>query len=177
MKTRDLVICSLFTAITAILAQISIPFPGGVPLTMQTLAVSLCGILLGSKKGFICQCIYISLGSIGIPVFAEFSGGIQIILGPTGGFILSFPLMALTIGYLCERTNNKVIILISMILGSIVNYAFGTIQFSIITQSTIITSFIACVVPFILTGLIKSILATIVGIKLKENKSIQGVLN
>lgn len=177
MKTRDLVICSLFAAITAILAQISIPFPGGVPLTMQTLAVSLAAILLGSKKGFISLFIYTLLGAIGLPVFAQFSGGIQIILGPTGGFILSFPLMAFVIGLICERYNNKLIIFTAMILGSIINYAIGTVQFSFIMHTSLISAFIACVAPFILTGLVKAFLATIIGIKLKENKSMQGVLN
>lgn len=177
MKTRDLIICSLFAAITAVLAQISIPFPGGVPLTMQTLAVSLTGIILGSKKGFITQCIYMLLGAIGIPVFASFSGGIQAIFGPTGGFILSFPIMAYVIGLICERTNNKGLILLAMVLGSVVNYAAGTLQFAFITKMSMMESFMACVAPFIITGLVKAVLATAIGVKLKENKSVEGVLN
>lgn len=176
MKTKDLIICSLFASITAILAQIAIPFPGGVPLTMQTLAVSLTGIILGSKRGFIAQGIYVILGLIGMPVFSSFTGGIQIIVGPRGGFILSFPIMAYIIGYICERTNNKSLILLAMILGSVVNYFVGAIQFALITKSTMMQSFIVCILPFIITGLIKSILATAIGIKLKENKSLEGVL-
>ena len=81
MKTRDLVICALFAAMTAILAQISIPFPGGVPLTLQLLSISLCGVLLGSKRGFMSILVYIILGAIGLPVFAGFSGGFQYIVG------------------------------------------------------------------------------------------------
>lgn len=177
MKTKDLIICSLFAAITAILAQISIPFPGGVPLTMQTLAISLTGILLGAKRSFISQCIYMLLGAIGLPVFASFAGGLQIILGPTGGFILSFPLMAFIIGFICEKTNNKFILFLAMILGSIANYAIGTLQFSFITNSTLGKSFMLCVVPFLFTGVLKSILATLIGAKLRENKSIKGVLS
>ena len=176
MKTKDLVICSLFAAITVILAQISIPFPGGVPLTMQTLAVSLCGITLGSKRGFISQCIYVLLGFIGLPVFASFSGGAQIIFGPTGGFLLSFPIMAYIIGFICERNNNKFLVLFSMILGSVVNYFIGTIHFVLVTNMTILEAFLVCVVPFIVTGLIKSLIAAIVGIRLKKNISLQGVL-
>ena len=89
MKTRDLVICALFAAMTAILAQISIPFPGGVPLTLQLLSISLCGVLLGSKRGFMSILVYIILGAIGLPVFAGFSGGFQYIVGYSGGFISS----------------------------------------------------------------------------------------
>ena len=173
MKIKDLILCSLFSAITCILAQISIPFVGGVPLTMQTLAVSLSGIILGSKKGFISQCIYILLGVIGVPVFAEFSGGIQIIFGPTGGFILSFPIMSFVIGYICNQTNNKYIFFLAMIIGSIVNYAGGVIQFMIVTKSNLIQSLSACVIPFLFTGLVKSLLATIIGSKIKESKSLK----
>ncbi|MGL5329404.1 MAG: biotin transporter BioY [Peptostreptococcaceae bacterium] len=177
MSTKNLIICSLFASITSILAQISIPFPGGVPLTMQTLAVLLTGVILGSKKGFISQCIYILLGTIGMPVFANFSGGIQSIIGPTGGFILSFPIMAFIIGFICERYNNKFIIFGAMVIGCIVNYIAGTIQFSIVTNLPIIASFLRCVAPFILMDIIKITLSTIIGIKLTQNKSIQGVLN
>ncbi|MGL5718096.1 MAG: biotin transporter BioY [Paraclostridium sp.] len=177
MKTKDLIICSMFAAITCVLAQIAIPFPGGVPLTMQTLAVSLTGIILGAKRGFIAQCIYVLLGAIGMPVFASFAGGLQVVVGPTGGFILSFPIMAYIIGYICERTNNKSLVLLAMILGSIANYAVGTVQFAFITKSTMMQSFIACVAPFIITGIVKAILATVIGMKLKENKSVEGVLN
>ena len=97
MKTIDLVICSLFAAMTAVLAQISIPFPGGVPLTLQLLSVSLCGILLGSKKGFISILVYVILGAIGLPVFAGFTGGFQYIIGYSGGFLVSFHIVALII--------------------------------------------------------------------------------
>ena len=78
MKTKDLVICGLFASITSVLAQIAIPFPGGVPLTLQTLAMSLTGIILGSKRGFIAQGLYVILGAIGMPIFANFTGGLQI---------------------------------------------------------------------------------------------------
>ena len=67
-KTLDIVYCGIFATITAILAQISIPLPGGVPLTLQTFAVSLAGILLGSKKGFISILVYVLMGAIGFLV-------------------------------------------------------------------------------------------------------------
>ncbi len=177
MKTKDLIICSLFAAITAILAQIAIPFPGGVPLTMQTLAVSLAGILLGAKKGFISQLIYVLMGAVGMPVFAGFTGGLSIVVGSTGGFILSFPIMAYVIGIICEKYNDKFIVFAAMILGSIANYAVGTVYFSLITQLPMMESFMACVAPFIFTGIVKAILATVVGLKLTQNKAIGGVLN
>ena len=177
MKTIDLVICSLFAAMTAVLAQISIPFPGGVPLTLQLLSVSLCGILLGSKKGFISILVYVILGAIGLPVFAGFTGGFKYIIGYSGGFLVSFPIVALIIGLISERTNNMVFIFLSAILGLLINYTVGSLVFSLVTNSSIMAAISACVIPFIFTDLVKILIATAIGVKLKQNVSIKKVLN
>ena len=98
LHIRDLCIIGLFTAVIVIMAQIVIPMPFGVPFTMQTFAITLAGIVLGSKNGAIASIIYVMLGAIGLPVFANFTGGWQSIAGPTGGFILSFPILAYLTG-------------------------------------------------------------------------------
>ena len=162
---------------TAVLAQISIPFPGGVPLTLQLLSVSLCGILLGSKKGFISILVYVILGAIGLPVFAGFTGGFQYIIGYSGGFLVSFPIVALIIGLISERTNNMVFIFLSAILGLLINYTVGSLVFSLVTNSSIMAAISACVIPFIFTDLVKILIATVIGVKLKQNVSIKKVLN
>ena len=177
MKTRDLSICALFAAMTAVLAQISIPFPGGVPLTLQLLSISLCGVVLGSKKGFISIVVYIILGAIGLPVFAGFSGGFQNIIGPTGGFLISFPIVAFIVGLVSEKTDNMYLIFLSTVLGLVINYSIGTLVFASVTGSSIVVSLTACVIPFIFTDLVKGILATVIGVKLKQNASIKHVLN
>lgn len=177
MKTRNLAICGLFAAMTAILSQISIPFPGGVPLTLQLLAVSLSGIVLGSKKGFISISVYIILGAIGLPVYAGFSGGFQNIVGPTGGFLITFPIVTFIVGFVSEKTSNTFLIFLSTILGIIVNYTVGTLVFSAVTGSSIAISLTYCVIPFIFTDLIKSLLATIIGVKLKRNYSVKQILS
>lgn len=177
MKTRDLIICALFAALTGVLAQISIPMPGGVPLTMQTLAVSLAGILLGRKKGFIATLVYVLMGVIGLPVFAGFSGGAAIVFGKTGGFIISFPIMAYVIGWICEKTEKKVLVFLGMVLGSIVNYAFGMVQFSVVTGLSLYMAFVYCVLPFILVGLLKAVLATALGSLLKNHRGLKGILS
>lgn len=160
-KTQNIVICGLFAAITALLAQISIPLPfTTVPLTMQIFAVALTGVLLGSKKGFISILIYVLLGAIGLPVFAQMSGGLGVLFGPTGGFLLGCPFMAFVVGYISERTSSKLYILLSMVLGLIVVYAIGSIMYSLVTNSTIKQSIIYCVVPFVVVDSIKLLLAT-----------------
>ena len=177
MKTRDLVVCSLFAAMTAVLSQISIPLPNGIPLTLQLLAVFLCGVILGAKKGFISTLVYVALGAIGLPVFAGFTGGFQYIVGYSGGFIISFPLVAFIIGFVSEKTDNMVLILLSTILGLIVSYTIGTLVFSLVTNTSISASLAACVIPFIFTDLLKCFIATVIGLKLKKNISIKSVLN
>ena len=177
MKTRDLVVCSLFAAMTAVLSQISIPLPNGIPLTLQLLAVFLCGVILGAKKGFISTLVYVALGAIGLPVFAGFTGGFQYIVGYSGGFIISFPLVAFIIGFVSEKTDNMVLILLSTILGLIVSYTIGALVFSLVTNASISASLAACVIPFIFTDLLKCFIATVIGLKLKKNISIKSVLN
>lgn len=163
--TKDLIICSIFASITAILSQVSIPIPfTTVPLTMQVFAVTLAGVVLGAKRGFISQTVYVFIGSIGIPVFAQMSGGIGVVLGPTGGFILGFPLMALVVGYFSEKFKNPIYILLGMIVGLLIDYTIGTIMFSVITKMTFNQSIMACIVPFIPLDFMKILLATTVGI-------------
>lgn len=164
MKTKDLVLCSIFAAITSILSQISIPIPfTTVPLTMQIFSVALTGMVLGSKRGFISIMIYLILGAIGIPVFAQMSGGIAVLVGPTGGFLLGCPFMAFIVGLVCEKSSSKIHIMLSMIVGLIVIYIIGTIMFSLITKSSLYQSLLACVLPFVLVDIIKLILAVSVG--------------
>lgn len=173
LKTQNIVICGLFAAITAVLAQISIPLPfTTVPLTMQIFAVALAGLLLGSKRGFVAILIYVLLGAIGLPVFAQMSGGLGVLLGPTGGFLLGCPFMAFVIGYVSERTSSKLYILLSMVLGLGVVYITGTIMYSVVTNSTIKDSIMYCVVPFVVVDLIKLFLATSVGVLVSKRVNI-----
>ncbi|MEG2789609.1 MAG: biotin transporter BioY [Romboutsia sp.] len=169
LKTKELIICAMFASITAILAQISIPIPfSTVPLTMQVFAVTISGVILGAKKGFISQLIYVMVGAIGIPIFAQMSGGLGIIFGYTGGFIISFPIIALLIGYVSEKYEKIPYIMISMILALCINYMIGTIWYSFIAGVSMIEGFIVCVAPFIISDIIKISLATTIGINIKR---------
>ena len=88
MKTIDLAYMALGAVIIAVCSWISIPTV--VPFTLQTFAVFSVLGLLGGKRGTISVLIYILLGAVGVPVFAGFSGGFGVILGPTGGYIIGF---------------------------------------------------------------------------------------
>ena len=169
LHIRDLCLIGLFTAVIAIMAQIVIPMPFGVPFTMQTFAITLAGIVLGSKNGTIASIIYVMLGAIGLPVFANFTGGWQSIAGPTGGFILSFPLMALIIGFGMElRSKWKGFSIVALTLGTCLNLFFGAFMFGIVTGSTFLAGVTACVVPFIPATIIKAILAYVLGFNIRR---------
>ncbi|MDR3332281.1 MAG: biotin transporter BioY [Synergistaceae bacterium] len=167
MTTHDLSFIALFAALTAVMAQISIPMPLGVPMTMQTFAISMAGILLGARRGFVSALVYVLLGAVGAPVFAKLSGGLPIIVGPTGGFILSFPLMAWLVGYGAEKQTVPAVVL-GLLAGTVVNYICGMIMFSTITGQGLLVAFNACVLPFIPTTVVKIIAACVIGIKIRK---------
>lgn len=172
LPITDLCSIALCTAVTVIMAQITIPMPLGVPMTMQTFAIMLTSMILGAKKGALTALIYMLLGMIGLPVFSNFTGGIPCIVGPTGGFILSFPIMAYIIGLGVEKfKNQKRGFILCLIAGNVVNYIIGTILFSLVTGSTLAAGFSACVLPFIPTTIIKAVLASVLGLKVRRRVS------
>ena len=127
-SVRDICYAGLFAAVIAVMAQISIPMPLGVPMTMQTFAITLAAVVLGSKLSAIATLVYLLLGAVGVPVLANFSGGIDKFVGPTGGFLISFPIMAYIIGLGVEhRDAFKGAFPVAVVVGTVVNYIVGVI--------------------------------------------------
>jgi biotin transport system substrate-specific component len=169
LSTKDICFIGLFAAVTAVMAQVSIPMPLGVPMTMQTFAVSLAGVMLGGKKGFVSILLYILLGAAGAPVFANSKGGLGVIAGPTGGFIVSFPIMAWIIGVGADRRHNGWWPLAAgLLLGTVFNFVSGMAVFSLATGKDLPTAFFACVAPFIPTAIIKASAAGALGAKIRR---------
>ena len=103
-KLKGMVFSALFAALTAAVAWFKIPLPfTPVPITLQTLIVLLSGAMLGSYYGALSMIIYIAVGAIGLPVFAGGASGIGVLLGPTGGYLFSYPIAAYVIGYMTEK--------------------------------------------------------------------------
>lgn len=158
-KTRDIVFIGIFAALISICSWISIPTT--VPFTLQTLGVFTAVGILGGKRGTLAVFIYILLGLIGLPVFAGFSGGVGVIFGTTGGYIVGFLASALLMWgmeTLCGRS--KIALAVSMVLGLAVCYAIGTVWFMAVYASTsgavgLGTVLGWCVIPFIIPDLIK----------------------
>lgn len=100
MSTRDLTLIALFAALTAVCAQVTVPlFFSSVPFTLQVFAVLASGAVLGSRRGFLSQVVYLVLGAAGAPVFARFHGGAQVLVGPTAGYLWAFPIAAYLAGW------------------------------------------------------------------------------
>lgn len=158
---QELCIISLATALICIIAPFSFPMPMGVPMTLQSFIITLTAVILGSRRGAVATLIYILLGAFGLPVFSNFTGGWQCLIGPTGGFILSFPIMAYVIG--CGHY-----LWLSIIVGTVINFACGTALFCATTDSSISVGFTTCVLPFIPLTIIKCILSYIIGINTRK---------
>ncbi len=171
-RTHDMVLISLFAALTAICSWISIP--AAVPFTLQTMAVFLAVGLLGGKRGVLCILIYILLGAMGLPVFSGFSGGLGILFGTTGGYIMGFLLSALLMWALEPLTSKKSWgLIVSMILGLLVCYAFGTVWFRMVYLKTtgpvgLMTVLGWCVFPFIIPDAIKIAIAYVLTLRLRK---------
>lgn len=169
MSVRDICYAGLFAAVIAVMAQISIPMPLGVPMTMQTFAITLAAVVLGAKLSALSSLIYLILGAVGIPVLANFSGGFDKFVGPTGGFLISFPLMAFIIGWGAEhRKDFKGAYVLALILGTVVNYVVGVALFCVVTNGSVAAGITACVLPFIPTAIIKAVLASVIGFGVKN---------
>lgn len=175
LSIRDFCLIGVFTAIIAICSQISIPMPYGVPMTLQTFAIPLAGIILGTKKGVLSVLIYILLGAIGIPVFAEFTGGLGIIFGKTGGFILTFPILALTAS-IGAKKDNKVWLTLWLSLGVLINFFSGMLMFSLITSNSLLVSFTYVVIPFIPVAIIKVAMLVSLSKVIKTSLAKSGVI-
>lgn len=119
-----------FSVLTFLSAQVAVPVQP-VPFTLQTLLVLLSGAFLGARNGMISQIIYLAGGAIGLPIFAEFSFGFARLIGPTGGYLIAFPLAAFLVGYLLEKKSNTGMIVLSMVIGSLTILLSGSLYLSL----------------------------------------------
>jgi len=163
MMTR----AALMAAFTAVAAQITIPIEP-VPFTFQVLAVVLTGFLLGPRFGALAQAIYVLLGAIGVPVFAGFKGGLGILFGDTGGYLLAYPIAAAIAGFAAHSAVNAPrrralwTCVVWGVVSLVVIYALGAAWLSVLVQLPIAVAVAQGVLPFVAFDLIKVGLAATV---------------
>lgn len=161
MKTQLLVRTALLAALTAVLSQLSIPLPGLIPINLAMLAVFLSGALLGAKWGAISQIVYLLIGLVGVPVFSGFRGGPGVLAGPTGGYLIGYIAAALLIGTLVSVKPSFWMLPLSMVLGLIACYAFGTAWYVVSTASSFRAALAICVIPFLIGDAVKIVAASL----------------
>ncbi len=116
-----------FATATALAARLEIPqYP--VPFTLQTMVVLLAGAFLGSRNGAMSQVLYLVAGVAGLPVFAGGAVGFMRLIGPTGGYLLAFPVAAALVGYLLRERHSLLVVTSSMAAGLLVIFAAGTVH-------------------------------------------------
>lgn len=170
-RTRDLAYIALFAVLMAVCSWISIPTM--IPFTLQTFAVFLAVGVLGGKRGTLSVLVFILLGAVGVPVFSGFTGGLGILLGNTGGYIIGFLFSALVMWLLEALLGRKLWALaLSMVLGMAVCYIFGTAWFMVVyARNTgavgLGTALSWCVLPYIIPDLVKIALALLLSRKLR----------
>ncbi len=150
ISLRSLVYASMFGALTAIGALISIPmFP--VPLTLQTMFTTLAGLLLGGPIAALSQLVYVLLGVMGLPVFAGGKAGFGVLLGPTGGYLLGFILGAYVIGVVARMRKNggPLWLVTTVVAGHVVIYGLGVLQLALVAHLSLTKALAVGVIPFL----------------------------
>ncbi|RDU36591.1 biotin transporter BioY [Neobacillus piezotolerans] len=168
LRLRRMILAALFAAITGVLAQMIIPLPL-VPITGQTLAIGLAATILGSRYGTLSILVYLALGAVGLPVFAEMKSGISPLFGPTGGYLVGFIPTAFLIGWYMEKTSFTVKnAIVANIIGMIVTLAFGTVWLKLSAGFEWTTALKGGFYPFLPVGVIKAVLAASIGIGVRK---------
>lgn len=167
---RDLCYMAVFAALMAVCSWLSIPVPP-TPFTLQTLGLFLTVGLLGGRRGTGAVVVYVLLGAFGLPVFAGFTGGVGILLGTTGGYIVGFILSALAMWGLERLLGRRPWALaVSMLAAMVIYFAFGTAWFMAVylrtTGPVTLLSVLGwCVFPFLLPDLLKLALAMVITLR------------
>ena len=145
---------ALFAAGTMLSARLEIPHQP-VPYTLQTLMVLLSGAFLGPRNGMLSQLAYLGAGVLGAPVFAGGAAGIGSLLGPSGGYLVAFPLAALVVGLLVRKEHTLLRVGLSMASGLAVVFLFGALQLSLFYTHSFRSALESGVLIFSLWDLLK----------------------
>ena len=185
MSVPELCRAGIFTAVTALLSQISVPLPfTPIPLSLGLAAVFLTGLLLAPRTAFLCQLCYLLLGAVGLPVYHSFQGGIGVLFGPTGGFLFAYPLAALGIALMVSMTERRSLrrsaayawITGAELAATAVLYLIGTLWLQLLTGNSFLQALTAAVLPFIPLDMAKLVVCTSFALPLRRHLRRTGLL-
>jgi biotin transport system substrate-specific component len=149
-----------FALATVFGAQIAVPVPlTPVPITLQTMFVILAGVVLGPRAGAASMVLYVGAGAMGAPVFSNGGAGIAWLMGPTGGYLLSYPASAFAAGWIASKwrsgRGSVLLLLAGLVVGVIVQYASGLAQLTLLTGRPFVEVLAMGAVPFLFGDAVK----------------------
>ncbi|MBR3299664.1 MAG: biotin transporter BioY [Clostridia bacterium] len=158
---------ALMAAALCILAPLSIPI-GPVPITLSVLAIMLMPYLSGMRLSVLAVVLYLALGALGLPVFSGFEGGVQKLVGPTGGFLVGYIPLALIAGLFVDKSDRMPAQLLGLALGLFACYALGTVWLALQMRIDLSAALGAAVLPFLPLDAVKLVTAAVLGPQLKK---------
>lgn len=168
MKAQKIAVTGILAAIICLLAPFSVPV-GAIPISLATFAIYIVSCMVKTKISVCAVIIYILLGAVGLPVFSAFSGGLHIITGVTGGYIIGYIPCSLIIGLLTDKFENKKFVYpFSMLLGTAACYLVGILWYMYHTESSFASAAAVCIIPFFVGDIIKISAACAIGITLRK---------
>lgn len=178
MTTKEMVFAALFAALIGVLGMIP-PLPLGfipVPITAQTLGVMLAGCFLGKRTGAFSLILFLLLVAIGLPLLSGGHGGLSVFVGPTAGYILSWPIAAFCIGYATEKVWSSLkvwkLIAINFVFGVVLVSLIGAPVMALITHTSIWAGLVGATV-FLPGDCIKAIIVAVIALQLKAISPIE----
>lgn len=169
---REIVFVGMFAAVLAVISQISLPMPTGVPITIQVFGVALVGAVLGAKLGTMATVVYVLLGAVGLPIFANFHGGISALAGITGGYIWAWPFMTFLCGIhpkVQNKTANWAIRIVLALLGLAIVEVIGGIQWHFVGGSMSLSAIAICsLIAFVPKDIVITILALFIAVPVRR---------
>jgi biotin transport system substrate-specific component len=157
----------------AVSSIVSVPIPfSPVPVTLQVLAVLIIATILGPVYGALCCVLYLALGVVGLPVFHGGTSGILVLLGPTGGFLIAFPLSALICGWVTGRISetrrwDAIRVCAGAVLSVLTIYLVGVVWLSVYLGVSLYQGFLIGAVPFIAFDVVKAVVAFPIAMRLR----------
>lgn len=173
-KAMGMTVMALCAAMTGVLSWISIPLPfTPIPVNLALVGVLLSGNILGAmgkhNGGAASMLLYIAIGAIGVPVFSGGNAGAGVLIGPTGGFVVGYIMTAMIAGHVCyNRQGNLIVGTALNFIAILACYAFGLIWFMASTGAGLIAGLTACVFPFLLGDLLKSIAVALIASRVNK---------
>jgi biotin transport system substrate-specific component len=172
VSIRTICYVAMFAAVISVLSIVTIPTPWGVPFTLQTFAIALCGFALGKKLGTVSTLIYLLLGLVGVPVFAGMTAGPAILFASTGGgYLIGFIPMAFFCGLAVEWKNKKngiFYLILFSVIGLASCHILGSVRLKFLSGSTFLYAFSVGSLPYLIKDILSVVIAYGIAVAIRK---------